>query len=78
MMKLSQRLAVRFLNLAEKKSESKMAAVRHRLCLVLTIFTKKQLWILQFLTSSQNILHNFYNEEYIQSKVGSHFITGVP
>ena len=45
---------------------------------MLTIFTHKQLWILQLLINCQNILHNFYKEAYIQSKVGSHIITGVP
>ena len=47
-------------------------------CLMLTIFTHKQLWILQILINCQNVLHNFYKEGYIQSKVGSHIITGVP
>ena len=63
---------------SKKNSESKMAAVRRSLCLMLTIFTKKQLLILQILSSCQNILHNSYKEGYIQSKVGSHIITGVP
>ena len=67
-----------FLTSSKKKSESKMAAVRRSLCLMLTIFTQKQLSIRQIMTNCQNILHNFYKEGYIQSKVGSHVITGVP
>ena len=58
--------------------ESKMAALRRSLCSMLAIFTQKQFWILQILTSCQNMLHNFYKEGYLQSKVGSHIITGVP
>ena len=67
-----------FLKFSKKKSESRMAAVRSSLCLMLTIFTQKQLLIVQILSSCQNILHNSYKEGYIQSKFGSHIITGVP
>ena len=67
-----------FLKFGNFFSESKMAALRRSLCLMLTIFTQKQLWRLQILKSCQNILHNFYKDGYIQSKVGCHIITGVP
>ena len=55
-----------------------MAVPRRSFCFMLTIFTQKQLWILQILTTYQNIFHNFYKERYSQSKVGGHIITGVP
>ena len=49
------------------KSESKMAAVRRSLCLMITIFTQKQLLILQILSCCENILHNSYKDGYIYS-----------
>ena len=77
--KLSQRISVRYFHLAKKKKSAlKMSAVRRSLSLMLTIFSKKQLLILQILIKCQNSLNNFYKEGYIQSKVGSHIITGVP
>ena len=55
-----------------------MAILRRSFCLMLTIFTLKQFWILQILTTYQKKFHNFYKERYSQSKVGGHIITGVP
>ena len=71
-MKLSQRISARSLNLA------KFLDQRCSLSAAVTIFKQKQFWILQILTNCQNILRKFYKEGYIQYKVGSHIITGVP
>ena len=76
-MKLSQRLAVRFLNLATiflikdvRSPPQFMFDANH--------FHIEATWRVQILSNCQNILHNVYKEGYIQSKVGSHIITGVP
>ena len=47
----------------QRISEFKMAAVRRSLCLVLTIFTQKQLLLLQILIECQNGLHIFTQKD---------------
>ena len=66
-----------FLNFSKHFLNQRLVALRRSLlvCFMLTIFTSLETTDSE---NCQNILHHFNKEGYIQSRVGSHIITGVP